>query len=273
MLTRLIKRLSGAAVLCLTASLSTGSWAFMDYPAFEKTVCTRNMAQIAVQAFPFGNEYRKAQYAELLADIFENKRVCRRWHQEISSVMMADDDPDERLLVGLMSAQYCDSLLRGGYMRLSAEDRRFLFEHALMISSYMDAKTCANYLFSYEVSLPTDLNEATSRCFYEMSDQRFARFMDVMRRAFKAEMDDFPQARTLSANEVLIAQKTLENAGISYFDRVGEQEALYFYEVIANPQGYPYADQCKAGRTLMQIITDLDGTPGDLVRLMLMTQE
>lgn len=273
MLARLMKRPSGAAVLCLGLAFGSGAWAFMDYQTFEKYACNAEMAPVAMQSIPIANPLRRAQFTSVMAEVLDNKKLCARWYKEVSASLIDVKDPNAKQLMLLLSSQYFASLISSGYLRLTAEDRKFLFEHDLLLSSYMDDKTCAIYLFGYEVILPSDTNPAVGMFIDEMSDQRFARLMDVMRRAVRAEADDFPYIRILNANEVAIAQKTFENALVRYIQSAGGQEGARFYGVLTNPQGYSYAEQCKVGQTYAKIIIDLEGTPGDLVRLMLLSQQ
>ncbi len=271
MLTKLIKRLTGAAVFCIGATLGTGSWAFMDYPTFEKHVCTAKMVNTAWQTIPIINEQRKARFYELLGSLQEDKRLCSRWYQEAYNAFGGTVNEDNRDLMLYISFDFFMKTLNDGYLRTSAEDRKYVFEHAIMLSEYMDDRLCAAFHFGLEVMHPSANSKAVAMCIDNMSDDTFSRFLGVIKRSIKAELDDYPSAKILTANEVLIAQKTLENAFSNFGEDLSEQEAAYFYDVITNPQGYTYAEQCQIGKIVNAIILDIDGRAGDLVRLMILS--
>lgn len=246
------------------------------YEEFKNSLNSEELYDATLNTFHFQSESKRQLLKKHLKLLFGNEVLVNNFWFELKALLgkpITNSHDDISLLVRnstLVAMAYIENLSTKGMLRLSAEERREYFIQTYEVTNFMDDKTCAAFQFGSEFIDPLTIKDVIAQYYNSLSDSELRHKLAVVRKAVFAEINNYPLPRIITSNDIYLANEAMIRAMDNWATKTSKEQLQTFALVITNPSAYSYHDQCKAAKTFLEIIIDMEGTFADINRIQIL---
>lgn len=259
-----------ASVLCLASPSASHA---TDWPALEARIKTvvgsPEFVEAVLDQYQFQGNTRAVMRTHL-TELYRSEEVIKALFAEIRNLGIdshAELYGDNPWAFGQkFGAQLIQSWAIKGIARLPAADQRSFYRYILQWMTVATPEDCKQMMISSDKSA-LENGRLELKYFYRMSQSELETYLALLRKSIFAELRDFPSTRTLSGEQLQIAEK----AFTSSFAEMIKSEGVGMDVVMAfsDPKSARPQQACDAGKLVLKTLMNMKGLPGDWMALKL----
>lgn len=163
-----------------------------------------------------------------------------------------------------LSSSLIQKLYIRGLRRLSDQDRITALSLSPKVAAISPARNCVAFMYGTELLDQNQWLADNFRVFSTMSNQSIRDFYAVTIKAITAELHNYPIPKNLTADEMHLVEQVMQGHLLDYDIKHPEEKLL---DTLSHYNSYSYEARCRAMITYNDIIINMKGHVGELLRL------